>query len=65
VREIWNKSIDIIKRNITQQNFETWIQPLEIVSLQENNAYLSVPNKFFKDWLSENYTPVIKDPYRP
>ena len=61
MREIWNKSIDIIKRNITQQNFETWIQPLEIVSLQENNAYLSVPNKFFKDWLSENYTPVIKD----
>ncbi|HRR40380.1 MAG TPA: chromosomal replication initiator protein DnaA [Syntrophales bacterium] len=61
MREIWNKSIDIIKKNVTQQNFETWIQPLEIVSLQENNAYLSVPNKFFKDWLSENYTPVIKD----
>jgi chromosomal replication initiator protein len=58
---IWKKSTDIIKEKISQQNFETWIQPLKITTLDGNNINISVPNKFFKDWLSESYLPVIKD----
>ncbi len=58
---IWKKSADIIKKKISQQNFETWIQPLRISSLDGDNIRIAVPNKFFKDWLSDNYLPVIKD----
>lgn len=58
---IWKKSTDIIKKKISQQNYETWIQPLSIATLEGENVHISVPNKFFKDWLADNYLPVIKD----
>jgi chromosomal replication initiator protein len=58
---IWLESIKIIKENITKQNFETWIKPIKIVSLEDNTVTLSVPNKFFRDWIVDNYYPIISD----
>ena len=58
---LWEKSLQFIKEKLSQQNFETWIRPIKISSLEGNNIILNVPNKFFKDWLIENYQPVIKE----
>jgi len=58
---LWEKSLQIIKEKVSQQNFETWIRPIKIVSMEGNHINLSVPNKFFKDWLLENYHSIIKD----
>ncbi len=58
---IWKKSTDIIKKKVSQQNYETWIQPLRLAALEGESVHISVPNKFFKDWLADNYLPVIKD----
>lgn len=59
VENIWEESIKIIKEKISSQNYETWIRPLKLASIENNRASLSVPNKFFKDWLTENYREVI------
>jgi chromosomal replication initiator protein len=61
LESIWSESINIIKDKVSQQNFETWIGPIKIASIEEQNIYLSVPNKFFKDWIIENYLPIISD----
>jgi chromosomal replication initiator protein len=58
---LWEKSIQIIKEKVSQQNFETWIRPIKIISMEGNNINLSVPNRFFRDWLLENYHSLIKD----
>ncbi|MCX5835005.1 MAG: chromosomal replication initiator protein DnaA [Deltaproteobacteria bacterium] len=60
MEHIWEKSLIFIKEKVTQQNFETWISPLKICALEGTTCQLSVPNKFFKDWLTENYTDIIK-----
>ena len=57
----WMECAKIIKEKVSQQNFETWIRPIKIHAVEENNIYLAVPNKFFKDWLVENYISVISD----
>ena len=59
MENIWEESIKIIKEKISSQNYETWIRPLKLASIENNRASLSVPNKFFKDWLTENYREVI------
>ncbi|HPQ43608.1 MAG TPA: chromosomal replication initiator protein DnaA [Syntrophales bacterium] len=59
MESFWNESIKIIKDKISQQNFETWIKPIKIVSLEDSNVLLGVPNKFFKDWIIENYMEII------
>ncbi|OPY15022.1 MAG: Chromosomal replication initiator protein DnaA [Syntrophus sp. PtaB.Bin001] len=61
VDNLWEESIKIIKDKVSPQNFETWIRPLKVASIEENRASLSVPNKFFKDWLTENYREVISE----
>jgi chromosomal replication initiator protein len=59
LESIWAEGTNIIKEKISQQNFDTWIRPIRIYSIEENNIYLSVPNKFFKEWLIENYLSII------
>lgn len=56
---IWEKSIKIIKQNISKQNFDTWIRPITILSREDNRVQLTVPNKFFREWIMENYRGVI------
>ena len=58
---LWDKSINIIKDKISQQNFDTWIRPIKVTSLEGNQVHLSVPNKFFREWLMENYRPIITE----
>ena len=57
----WKKSVDIIKEKVTKQNFDTWISPVRIISLEASGVELSVPNRFFRDWLTDHFMDVIKD----
>jgi len=61
VEAFWLKCLGIIKEKVTEQNFETWIKPIKLMSLKDGYLQLSVPNRFFKDWLLDNYYTIIKD----
>ncbi|NPV06148.1 MAG: chromosomal replication initiator protein DnaA [Syntrophaceae bacterium] len=61
MESFWKKSVDIIREKVTKQNFDTWISPLRISSLEPSGVELSVPNRFFRDWLTEHFMDVIKD----
>lgn len=61
MESFWKKSIDIIKEKVTKQSFETWFNPVKIASLNGPNVELSVPNRFFRDWLIEHFMDVIRD----
>lgn len=58
---IWDKTVKIIKEKISQQNFDTWIRPIRIAALEGDQVHLSVPNRFFRDWLVENYLSLIRE----
>ena len=59
--ELWDKTIKIIKEKVSQQNFETWIRPIRITALVGNQASMAVPNRFFRDWLVENYLDLLRE----
>jgi chromosomal replication initiator protein len=58
---LWDKTTKIIQEKISQQNFETWVRPLRIVQMEGNQVRLAAPNRFFRDWLVENYLSIIKE----
>jgi chromosomal replication initiator protein len=58
---LWEKTVKIIKEKISQQNFETWIRPIRIAAMEGDQVHLSVPNRFFRDWLVENYLSLIRE----
>ena len=61
MENFWNKSIDIIKEKVTKQNFETWLSPVRISSMNGPDIELSVPNRFFRDWLTDHYMGIIRE----
>ncbi len=58
---LWEKTVKIIKEKVSQQNFETWIRPIRITLMEGSQVHLSVPNRFFRDWLVENYLSLVRD----
>ena len=61
MESIWDKVTKIIQEKVSKQNFDTWIKPIKIVAMEDKCVQLSVPNKFFKDWLMDNYLSMIKN----
>ena len=57
---VWDKTSKIIQEKLSKQNFDTWIKPIKIAALEDKCVQLIVPNKFFKDWLLDNYFSTIK-----
>ena len=56
----WDKTSKLIQEKISKQNFDTWIKPIKVVAMEDKCVQLAVPNKFFKDWLLDNYPSTIK-----
>ena len=59
--ELWSEALEEIKDRVGQQNFDTWIKPVRFVTKNRNEVTLEVPNKFFRDWLTENYIGQIEN----
>ena len=59
--ELWSQAVAEIKERIGRQNYETWIKPIGFVSRNKNEICLDVPNKFFRDWLTEHYLGQIQE----
>ena len=53
--EIWAEALTEIKARIGKQNFDAWISPIHFIAKSRNEVVLEVPNKFFRDWLTEHY----------
>ncbi|MHB8138655.1 MAG: chromosomal replication initiator protein DnaA [Smithellaceae bacterium] len=61
MESVWDKATKIIQDKVSKQNYDTWIKPIKIVAMEDKCVQLSVPNKFFKDWLMDNYLSMIKN----
>lgn len=56
---IWNQALGLLKDNINQQTYQTWLEPIRFIEINEESIVLGVPNKFFKNWVAEHYSDVI------
>ena len=61
MESVWDKATKIIQEKVSKQNFDTWIKPIKIINMEDKCVQLAVPNKFFKDWLMDNYLSMIKN----
>lgn len=61
MEELWSKVAESIKERIGPQNFDIWIKPIQLISMDEENVVLEVPNRFYKEWVLEHYSIPIKE----
>ncbi len=51
---IWNRCIRDLQAELPEQQFNTWIRPLQAVE-NDGELKLLAPNRFVVDWLQEHY----------
>jgi chromosomal replication initiator protein len=59
--ELWNRCLSALSEKVNQKSFDIWLKPLKAVGLKDNFLEIEVPNKFFLDWINENYNSLIRD----
>ena len=57
--ETWEKAMNIIKGELTEVSFNTWIKSINPISLENNLLKLAVPNDFTKGILESRYKNLI------
>jgi len=55
LKNLWEKTLDIIKSELSEVSFNTWIKSCEPISLSSNTLKISVPNSFTQDILDKRY----------
>jgi len=63
MEDLWSKVTLTLKERIGPQNFDIWIKPIQLLSLEGERVEMEVPNRFFREWIHEHYANHIKEAF--
>lgn len=58
-KDHWGQARDALLKSVGQNNFSTWIEPIRLAGLADRTAALTVPTRFFGDWVLRNFAEAI------
>lgn len=61
MEDLWSKVTDSLRERIGPQNFDIWIKPIQLLSMDGEKVEMEVPNRFFREWINEHYSKQMKD----
>ncbi len=64
VEHVWNEVQGSLRERIGPQNYEIWIQPIAVSTTNDEGVALWLPNRYFRDWVRENYGRQLTDELR-
>lgn len=59
LNQLWEKTLNIIKSEMSEVSFNTWIKSCEPLSISSDSIKLGVPNEFTKDILEQRYKDLV------
>lgn len=59
--EYWDQIIKELEKKINKETLDNWFSSTNLASFDSRQITLSVPNKFLRDWLVENYLASIQE----
>ena len=60
IKNIWHSCCEQLRTILSNDIYDRWIAVIKPLSIKDNNIQLAVANDFYKDWLEENYLPLIE-----
>ncbi len=63
-KQLWDSCLLEIGSNVSKANFSTWFKNTHVIKEEEGVVYLSIPNEFVKDWLTNKYHKLILKTFR-
>ncbi|WP_410506295.1 chromosomal replication initiator protein DnaA [Haloimpatiens sp. FM7315] len=61
LKQIWEKTLNIIKGELTEVSFNTWIKSIIPFGIDKDTVTLAVPNNFTKEILENRYKSLISN----
>ncbi len=58
---IWNEVLDLIKVELTEVSFNTWLKTIKPITIADSRVILAAPNEFTKGILEARYLNLIKN----
>ncbi len=56
---IWKNALDILEKEVNEQIFSAWFLQIKQLFADNQTLVLSVPNKFFENWVRDKYFSLI------
>jgi chromosomal replication initiator protein len=56
----WARVLDILRAEVGEAAFRSWLQPLSVISMDSGEISLAVPTRFMRDWITKNYADRIQ-----
>ncbi len=60
-QKIWQKTLEILKYEITEVSYNTWIKSIEPKKLSDDILVLEIPNEFNKNILENRYISILEN----
>jgi chromosomal replication initiator protein len=61
LEELWNNSLSKIEAKVGNSAAELWFRPIRLLQLKDQLATIDIPNRFFRDWIEDNYPDLISE----
>ncbi|MBW1691401.1 MAG: chromosomal replication initiator protein DnaA [Deltaproteobacteria bacterium] len=52
----WKQVREVLKEVMDEKSYTFWIKPLKLLDSDERVTRLGCPNRFFRNWITENYS---------
>lgn len=60
LEQVWEGCLNLIRDNVSAQNFKTWFEPIKPVRLENKVLTIEVPSQFVYEWLEEHYLDLLR-----
>jgi len=61
---LWPEARRVLKQTLTAEQFQQWIEPLKVTTLQSGHLVLHAPSRFHYYWIEEHYLALIQSSCR-
>jgi len=58
---VWSQILAIIKSQVHEQSYETWIAPTRLLGVEGGTLTIEGPNQFFIDWVTQHHLDTIAE----
>ncbi len=60
VASIWETSVGRLREQVSKEIFDTWFQGISLEELNDSDAKVRVPNRFYRDWIRDHYKGLLE-----
>jgi chromosomal replication initiator protein len=57
---LWQTILNALRVRVSPQAYKTWLEPIQPTALDSSALRLTVPTRFFQDWIDENYISALQ-----